>query len=232
MAIFNSKQTYRTHNDEQVEHTTLGTIRALQDETRHIYSPEEIKAFRIDEAINEHPLVHRPINQRSKLAYSEIMRNLKPTTHYLLPGQIVCFEYLEPKFKAELEYYDRTPLTLFCGITRTKDDTIREIGFNLHYYPPYARMKILNTAYEVFKDYFIKNFNDQASKPNTFISYNALMHLLSKHQKIGFGIKMYIPVLRSRSYIIPTRMLPTAFYTEGHFSKATLAQIQRFWRHY
>ena len=52
------------------------------------------------------------------------------------------FYYNEPKFKEELEYYDKTPLTLFCGITRTKDNTIREVGFNLHYFPPYTRARI------------------------------------------------------------------------------------------
>ena len=52
------------------------------------------------------------------------------------------------------------------------------------------------------------------------------------NDKIGFGIKMYVPVLRGRSYVIPTRLLPTAFYTEGHFSKATLQQIFKFWRQF
>ena len=43
---------------------------------------------------------------------------------------------------------------------------------------------------------------------------------------------MYIPTLRQQTYIIPTRLLGTAFYTEGNFSKATLAQIRKFWRQF
>lgn len=198
----------------------------------HIYTPDEIDSFQLNEAYNLHPLNRRPTNIRSKLAYKEILNNLKPTSRYLLPGQIVCFEYLTPKFKEELEYYDRTPLTVFFGITRTNDGNIREIGLNLHYYPPHTRVNIMNKAYEVFKPYFNKFFNNPSTKPNTFISYESLKHIIKTNQKIGFGIKMYIPTLRSRSFLIPTRMLPTALYTEGHFSKATLQQIFRFWREF
>ena len=62
--------------------------------------------------------------------------------------------------------------------------------------------------------------------------YKQLKHIMKVNDKIGFGIKMYVPVLRGRSYVIPTRLLPTAFYTEGHFSKATLQQIFKFWRQF
>ena len=93
-------------------------------------------------------------------------------------------------------------------------------------------MKVLNKTYEVFKPYFDKYFNSPSKKPNTFISWGALQHIMKRNDKIAFGIKMYIPVLRSSSYVLPTKMLPTAFYTEGHFSKATLAQIFSFWRQF
>lgn len=169
---------------------------------------------------------------RSKLAYKEILTNLKPTKRYLLPGQCVVFEYLEPKFKEELEYYDRTPFTLFLGITRTKEDTIREIGLNLHYFPPFTRARILAQTYNVFKPYFKKYFNEASTKPNTVISYDALKHIMKTNSKIAFGIKMYVPVLRSKSFVLPTKYLSTAFYTEGHFGKATLGQIFRFWRQF
>ena len=198
----------------------------------HNFSDEEIDEYELTEAINNHPLAKRPTNIRSKLAYKEILSNLKPTKRYLLPGQCVVFEYLEPKYKEELEYYDRTPFTLFLGITKTKDDTIREIGLNLHYFPPFTRAKILNQTYEAFKPYFQKYFNNPSKKPNTVISWDALQHIMKKNSKLAFGIKMYIPVLRSKSFVLPTKYLSTAFYTEGHFSKATLQQIFRFWREF
>lgn len=217
------------HKSEQV---TLGSPVNLRDVTTKIYDPDEIKNYQLDEAINNHPLVKRPTAIRSKLAYKEIIHNTKPTKKYLLPGQVVLFHYAEPKFKEDLEYYDRTPFTLFLGITRTKDGNIREVGLNLHYFPPFARARILNHTYEVFKPYFDKNFNDVTGKPNTFISYKQLKHLMRTNLKIAFGIKMYIPVLRQASWVIPTRLLSTAMYTEGHFSKASLQQIFHFWRQF
>ena len=217
------------HKSEQA---TSGSPVNLRDVTTKIYDPDEIKNYQLDEAINNHPLVKRPTAIRSKLAYKEIIHNTKPTKKYLLPRQVVLFHYAEPKFKEELEYYDRTPFTLFLGITRTKDGNIREVGINLHYYPPFARARILNHTYEVFKPYFDKNFNDVTGKPNTFISYDRLKHLMRTNIKIAFGIKMYIPVLRQASWVIPTRLLSTAMYTEGHFSKASLQQIFHFWRQF
>ena len=199
---------------------------------RFIYDAESIENFRMDEAIQNHPLSRRPTNMRSKLAYSEIMKLIKPTTKYLLPGQIVVFGYSEPKFQEELDYYDKTPFVIFLGITRTNEGNIREVGLNLHYYPPRIRSRILTTTYNVFKYHFQKHFNDATDKPVGFINYKALKHIMRSNTKIGFGIKMYIPVLRGKSYVLPTRLLPTAFYTEGHFSKATLAQIQKYWRQY
>jgi len=198
----------------------------------HEYTDDEIDEYNITEAINNHPLASRPTNIRSKMAYKEILGNLKPTKRYLLPGQCVVFEYLTPKFKEELEYYDRTPFTLFLGITRTKDDTIREIGLNLHYFPPFTRAKILAQTYNTFKPYFAKYFNEASKKPNVVISYEALNKILKSNSKLAFGIKMYVPVLRSMSYVLPAKYLSTAFYTEGHFSKATLQQIFRFWREF
>ena len=217
---------------QKPEQITIGYSGTLKDISSRIYDPEEIKAYQLDEAINNHPLAKRPTSIRSKLAYKEIMHNAKITKKYLLPGQAVLFHYAEPKYKEELEYYDKTPFTLFLGITRTNDGNIREVGMNLHLFPPFARARILTHTYEVFKPYFDKNFNDVTGKPNTFISYDRLKHLMKNNLKIAFGIRMYIPVLRQASWLIPTRLLSTAIYTEGHFSKASLQQIYHFWRQF
>ena len=198
----------------------------------HIYTPEEIDQFQLNKAYQMHPLVKRPINIRSKLAYKEIMNQLKPTNRYLLPGQIVCFSY-NAKYDEELEDgWDKTPLVVFCGIGRTKDGNIREIGVNLHWFPPHTRVNVLNKIYEVFKPYFNKYFNTASTKPNAIISYDQLKHIIKTNQKIGVAIKMYIPILRGTSYLIPTRLLPTALYTEGHFKHKTLQEIFKFWRQF
>lgn len=217
---------------QKSEQTTLGHVLNFKELDKKIYTDDEIKYFKIDEAINNHPLAKRPTNIRSKMAYQSLLKSNKPTKKYLLPGQIVLFHYSQPKFKEELEYYDATPLTLFCGITRTDNGDIREIGINLHYYPPFTRVRIINAVYEHFKPFFDKNFNEVTGKPNTWISYSAVKRLAKSSSKIGFGVKMYIPVLRGASYVLPTRHIPTACFTEGHFSNATLQQIFHFWRQF
>lgn len=231
MSIFN-KNNPEEQKNIQTRSTTIGKSKQIELLGKKIYSPEEIKEFDLLEAINTHPLASKPINIRSKLAYSEIIKNTKPTKKYLLPGQLVCFYYRDPKFKEDLDYYDQTPLVLFCGITKDNQGNIREVGFNLHYYPPFARARIYNKVYQTFKQYFWKNFNEVTGKPNMIISYKALMRLCKTNAKIGFGIRMYIPVLRGESWVIPTRLFATSFYTEGHFAKQSLIKIQSFWRRF
>ena len=87
----------------------------------------------------------------------------------------------------------------------------------------------MNLVYEVFKQYYNKFFNEPGHNPNRFISYNQLKAML-RHSGLGFGVRMYVPSLRGRSYVIPTRLLSTLFYTEGHFNGATLTQIRNWWR--
>lgn len=215
-----------------IKRTTLGNVFNLRDLDRKIYDKDEIKEFDLYESINSHPLSHRPTSIRSKLAYQDLLKVCKPTRNYLLPGQLVLFHYANPKYKEELEYYDASPLTLFCGITRTKDGNIREVGINLHYFPPFTRYKVIDAVYRHFKPYFEKSFNEPTGKPNTWISFDAVRHLAKSNAKIGFAVKMYIPVLRGKSYVLPTRLVPTACYTEGHFSKATMQQIFKFWRQF
>lgn len=217
---------------QKSETSTTGQQLTLKELTKKIYDPEEIKDFRMDEALDNHPLARRPTSIRSKLAYKEILSNLKPTNKYLLPGQLVLFNYGQPKYKEQLEYYDATPLSLFCGIFRTKNGDIRELSFNLHYFPPFTRARVLEAVYSHFKPFFDKNFNEVTRKPNRWISYDAVKRLAKTNSKLAFGVREYIPVLRGNSYVIPTRLIPTAFFTEGHFSQATLQQIFHFWRQF
>ena len=208
---------------------TLGTLENVKNVSHHIYSQEEIDYFQINEAINNHPLSGYPANMRSKLAYKQIIDAGFTTSRYLIPGQIVVFNYAQPKFKEELEYYDATPMVIFCGIGRTKEGNIRETGLNLHYFPPYTRARVLQIVYDAFKPYWEKQFNKPSKSPNMAVDYEALKSLLSfKHMQ--WALRMYIPVLRGNSYLIPTRLLATAFYTEGHFSKATKNQVHKYWR--
>jgi hypothetical protein len=182
------------------------------------------------ENIDSSALAQKGGHVRSKLAYKFIMQMKNITAKYLLPGQICLFSYNDPKTKDQLAYWDKNPLTLFFGTFRTQNGDIREIGLNLHYYPPYARKQILVKVYETFKSYFEKCFNSPIHKPNALMDYRTLKHIISSDAKIAFGVKEYVPSLRGITYVMPTKLLPIAFYTEGRFSRATIRQVQQFWR--
>jgi hypothetical protein len=62
------------------------------------------------------------------------------------------------------------------------------------------------------------------------MDYRTLKHIISSDAKIAFGVKEYVPSLRGITYVMPTKLLPIAFYTEGRFSRATIRQVQQFWR--
>jgi hypothetical protein len=216
-------------HETKAGNTTIGQVKDLREVVSHIYTDDEIKKFNMQMAIDNHPLANKPVNLRSKLAYKEIMTEVQRSPRYLLPGMFTMFGYRQPKYKDELPYYDGTPAVIFFGLTRTKDAAIREIGFNLHYFPPFARGKIIAVVYDVFRQYYNKYFNEVPSRPNRMVNYAVLKKLLDRYG-IGFGLRMYIPVLRGQTYILPTRMIPTLAYTEGHFNGATLGQIRRYWR--
>lgn len=227
---FNKKLQHNINRNGMIQQTTLGDIRSFNELVKYQFDLEEIKKYDAATAINNHPLARRPFAIRSKMAYSGLLHELTPSKKYLLPGQLAVFGYSQPKYKEELEYYDATPLTLFLGITRTADGNVREIGLNLHYFPIFARTQILNITYQKFKPYWEKFFNEPSNKPNMIISYSALKHIMKSNMHLAFGIKMYIPVLRSNTYLVPTRLFSTAAMTEGHFSKATIQEVMRYWR--
>jgi hypothetical protein len=212
------------------DNLTLADTISVSDICQKTYDNEEIKHWNLQESYAANPLAKKPVSLQSKYAYQAIMKG-KSTKKYLLPGEICLFTYSSPKYGPELDYYDATPMVLFFGITRIEDGSIREIGFNLHYYPPFARIRILDTIYNIFKDYYKKYFNKPGHSPNGHINYNLLKRMF-RNQKIAFGLRMYIPVLRGETWVIPTKLLPTAAYTEGHFSGATLTNIKSFWRRF
>lgn len=215
-----------------IRNATLSDIREFKELVKYQYDKDEIKNFDLETAIENHPLRQLPFAIRSKQAYAGIMNNAKQTKNYILPGEVALFMYRQPKHQEDLAYYDATPLTLFCGITRIADGNIREIGLNLHYFPPYARYKILTATFNRFRPYWDKFFNDPGHKANMMVSYDALRHIVRSNNKIAFGLKMYVPSLRGASWLLPGRLLATGLMTEGNFAKSTVAQVMNFWRRF
>lgn len=146
----------------------------------------------------------------------------------ILPGQLIMFNYFEPATKEQLQYYDAMPCTIFFGIIDTAKGK-RVIGFNIHYYPPRIRFKLMDRIYQIFKPIYDKQFNTPLKEEMSYFNYKMLISQLQK-AKLDFGIREYIPTLMSEITPIPVANWPKAVLSEGHFKKETREQILNYWK--
>lgn len=146
----------------------------------------------------------------------------------ILPGQLIMFNYFEPKTKEELKYYDAMPCTIFFGLVQTPNG-LRVLGFNLHYYPPRIRYELMDRIFDIYKPLYIKSWNEPLKQEMSYFNYRQLIQQLQK-AKLDFGIRMYIPELMHKISPIPPKMYAKAVFTEGHFRKETREQILKYWK--
>lgn len=152
----------------------------------------------------------------------------RSTNKAAIPGQLLMFDYFEPKTKEDLEYYDAMPCTIFFNIVKTKDGP-RVLGFNLHYYPPSLRFQIMSRIFEIFRPIYEGSWNNPIQSEISGFDYNTIIKLLQK-ENLEFGVRMYIPNLMHRITPIPPKYYQKAVFTEGHFKQQTRAQIFNFWK--
>ena len=187
------------------------------------------KKFDMYEAIRGEKLYKANVKRRDTVVRKFVDENYdikgKPS---ILPGQLIMFNYFEPATKEKLEYYDAMPCTIFFGIVNTKNGK-RVIGFNIHYYPPRIRYKLMARIYEIFKPIYSKNFNTPLTSEMDYFNYKMLISQLQK-AKLDFGIREYIPNLMTKIVPIPVSGWQKAVFTEGHFKKETREQILNYWK--
>ena len=146
----------------------------------------------------------------------------------ILPGQLIMFNYFQPKTKEQLEYYDAMPCTIFFGILNTENGK-RVIGFNIHYYPPKIRFQIMDRIFDIFKPLYLESWSDALQTEMSDFNYKMLMRQL-KNAKLDFGIRQYLPELIHKIEPIPPMYWQKAVFTEGHFKKQTREQILKYWK--
>jgi hypothetical protein len=146
----------------------------------------------------------------------------------VFPGQLVMFNYFQPKTKESLEYYDAMPCTIFFGVVNSKEGK-RVLGFNLHYYPPRIRFQIIDRIFEIFKPLYLESWEESLSSEMSDFNYKMLMRQL-QDAKLDFGVRMYIPSLIHKVAPIPPMYWQKAVFTEGHFKKQTREQILKYWK--
>lgn len=188
------------------------------------------KNYSLTKAYRQDKWYKNNVVRRDKDARKYIAENCSGGTwRDMLPGQLVMFDYFEPKTKEELEYYDAMPCTIFFNHVKTKDGNVRVLGFNLHYLPPYMRKNVLNKIMETFQNIYAKSWNSGIKSEISYFDYNMLVYLLQK-AKLNFAVRMYIPELIQDIYVIPPKDFVKACFTEGHFKKQTRAAILEHWK--
>jgi len=149
----------------------------------------------------------------------------------LLIGNMVYFDYFEPKLKEELEYYDAKPVVLIFGRFMTSLGK-RVLGFNIHYYPPRMRYRILSRICEIFRDELLKNgWENGQQKDMNKVDYRQLLTQLEK-AKLTFGVREYDPELMNKVRIVPPKEFSKVVFTEGAFKKRTRTMIMNYWKQY
>lgn len=146
----------------------------------------------------------------------------------IIPGQLIMFNYFEPKTKEELEYYDAMPVTIFFNVFKTELGD-RVLGFNIHYYPPRIRWQIMNRIYEIFKPIYDKSWGEPMSKKIAGMNYQLLLEQLES-QGLTFGVRMYDPKLMAKIIPIKFKDWSKAALTEGVFKKRTRDAIMNYWQ--
>lgn len=183
--------------------------------------------FKLIDYIKKSPYYGKRGNdERSRIFINEHLGKSK--TRKILPGQLIGFDYFTPKTKEELEYYDAQPMTIFFNNIHTELGP-RVLGFNIHYYPPQIRFKIMDKIFEIYRPVYTKYFTDGPSNEVDAFDYKYLMDSLKK-VGLDFGVRMYDPKLIKNIYKIPPKLWQVAVFTEGNFKKETRSTILQFWK--
>lgn len=186
------------------------------------------KTYSLIKAIRSERLYKSNIQDRDKYARKYINENIDiDTKNAIIPGQLILFEYFEPKTKDELEYYDAMPCTIFFGVYKSQEGP-RVIGFNIHYYPPKMRYQVLDKIFEMFKFDYKNAWDKPLSKELSNFDFKTMVNILQK-AKLDFGVRMYDPKLMNKITPIPFLDWSKAVFTEGRFKKRTRIAIMKYW---
>ena len=170
-------------------------------------------------------------NVADEVSRSYIERATKTmTANKVVPGQLISFNYFTPKTMDQLEYYDAKPVTIFFCVFNSKEGK-RILGFNIHYYPPKMRVKIMDKIYSIYRAVYSKYFDSPLPTGVDGFAYRALIDALKK-AKLEFGVREYIPSLCHQVRQVPPNLWKIALYTEGVFKKQTREAILKHWKDY
>lgn len=220
--------------EQGVQANQSNTTTLLNKHGRKMTGPAKIKVkksagpeYTLIKDIKSSPMYGK--TNRDPYARQVIENNCQQTPrNRIVPGQLVLFEYFEPKTEKKLEYYDASPCTIFFGVFMSKQGR-RILGFNIHYYPPKIRYSIMDKIFKIYRPVYTKYFTTGTTKEIDAFDYSYLIRALRKNG-LEFGIREYIPNLIGKTWMIPPNQWQVAVFTEGWFKKRTRAYIMKFWK--
>ena len=189
------------------------------------------KDYNFSKDVKEEKLYKDNIQRRDRVARKKLIDECNGAGESsIFPGQLIMFNYLAPATMDELKYWDAEPVTIFFGHMKNKKGQNRVLGFNIHYYPPRIRYRLMTRVIEIFRPFY-EEWQNPLKKEIGRFEYSMFMSQLKK-AKLDFGVRMYDPGLMGKITPIPVAKWTLAALTEGNFKKTTRQAIMNYWKNW
>ena len=181
--------------------------------------------------IEKHPFLKK--GNPSAAALEWYRKTIMKDSSLFLKGQLLrqgflyTFNYDTPKYESVLDFFDTQPLVISFGPTETSLGR-RDIGINLHLYPPRIRRIIMYKIFEIYRNLY----KDQLFSKNPKeipVKWIDLKKPLEKYG-VAFGVRMYIPSLRTNTIQFLYEHWASAIYLPSkRIAKKTQAELEALW---
>lgn len=132
-----------------------------------------------------------------------VKRNTKPFEQdsfgaVLQVGKIYSFDYSDPKYKEELDFYSALPIMLCIGHRKTKDGKVNPIGINLTFMPPKIRLAYLDIVWKKFDTLIIRGnirklMEGKDGRQRLLPLFYSVNKMIARNLGWEFAIRSYIP---------------------------------------
>lgn len=166
-----------------------------------------------------------------------IKRNIKPfeedTSGVILQvGKIYSFDYSDPKYKEELDFYSALPIMLCIGHRKTKTGKINPIGINLTFMPPKIRLVYLDLVWKKFDTLVIRSniqklMDGKAGSQRILPLFYKVNKLIAKNLGWEFAIRSYITsrIKTEPEIITYTDWWKLCVFTNKHLQKKNINYV-------
>jgi len=112
-------------------------------------------------------------------------------------GTMYTFDYSNPKYKEELDFYNALPVSICLGHVMGEDGSKNMLGLNVTFIPPKIRVMILDALWKIFRTTHIEDNIDRifegnpASLKDLPLYYDVLKKILDG-SGFEFAVRSYI----------------------------------------